>query len=101
MDRAALIAEPRTAFDGQVQWSVEIDDMRLLCDEQRWRDAKRRADTATDHDPEAAPLRFRGQRERLGQSARLVELDSDGLVFAVQAIEVAGRAAGFISAERD
>ena len=39
---------------------------------QRRRDPKRRADRATDHDPQAPPLRFRRQRERLGQPTRFV-----------------------------
>ena len=101
MDRAAVVAQPRNAIGRQTQWSVEIDDLGLLCDEQCRRDPKRRADHATDHDPQAAPLRFRRQRERLGQPARLVELDIDGLVFPVEPVEIGKRPAGFVSAERD
>jgi hypothetical protein len=53
----------------------DMDDLRLRCDEQRRRDPKRRADHATDQDPEIAPPCFRRQREHLGQADRLVELD--------------------------
>jgi hypothetical protein len=82
------VAQPRPAIERQVQWSVEIDDLGLLCDEQRRRDPKRRADHATDHDPQAPPLRFRRQRERLGQPTHFVELDIDGLVFPVEPVEI-------------
>ena len=84
-----------------MQWSVEVDDLGLLCDEQRRRDPKRRADHTTDHDPQAPPLRFRRQRERLGQPTRFVELDIDGLIFPVEPVEIGARPAGFVSAERD
>ena len=84
-----------------MQRPVEIDDLGKLRDEQRRRDPKRCADRTTDHDPQSAPLRNRGQRERLGQPARLVELDSDGLVFPVEPVEIGKRPAGFVSAERD
>src|SRR5689334_15048097 len=69
MNCAAVVAQTRAAIDGEVQWSVEIDDLGLLRDKQRRRDPKRRADRATDHDPEAAPLGFRRQREHFGQPA--------------------------------
>ncbi len=32
MDRTAIVAQLRTAVDHQVQWYVEIDDIRLLCE---------------------------------------------------------------------
>ena len=51
-DRAAFVAQPRSKVERQAQWSVEIDDLGLLCDEQqRRRDPTRGADHATDHDP--------------------------------------------------
>ena len=78
-----------------MQRPVEIEDLGKLRDEQRRRDPKRCADHAADHDPQAAPLRNRGQRERLGQPARLVELDSDGLVFPVEPVEIGKRPAGW------
>jgi hypothetical protein len=84
-----------------MQRPVEIDDLGLPRDKQRRRDPKRRADRAADHDPEAAPLRFRRQRERLGQPARLVKLDIYGLVFPVELVEVGKRPAGFVGAKRD
>jgi hypothetical protein len=99
-DRAAVVPQPRAAIERQAQWSVEIDDLGKLCDEQRRRDPKRRADRATDHDPQAPALRFLRQRERLGQPARLVELDIDGLVFPVEPVEISNRPAGFVSADR-
>ena len=72
-----------------------------LRDEQRRRDPKRRADHAADHDPQAPPLRNRGQRERLGQPARLVQLDIDRRVFPVEPVEIGTRPAGFVGADRD
>src|SRR5271163_4509014 len=87
MDRAAIVTQPRNPIGRQKRWSVEIDDAGLLRDEQRRRDPKRRAGHATGHDPDAAPLRFRRQRERLGQAARLVELDIYRLVFSVEPVE--------------
>ena len=101
MDRAAVVPQPRNAIGCQVQRPVEIDDLGKLRDEQRRHDPKRRADRAADHDPQAASLRNRGQRERLGQPARLVELDSDGRVFPVEPVEIGNRPAGFVGAERD
>jgi hypothetical protein len=100
-DRAAVILQPRRAIERQVQWSVEIDDLGLLCNEQRRRDPKRRADHATDHDPQASPLRFLRQRERLGQSTRFGELDLDRLVFPVEPVEIGTRPTGFVSAARN
>jgi len=79
----------------------EIDDLGKLRDEQRRHDPKRPADRAADHDPQAAPLRFCRQRERLGQPARLVELDSNGRVFPVEPVEIGKRPAGCVRAERD
>jgi hypothetical protein len=100
-NRAAVVAQPNPAIERQVQRPIQIDDIGPLCDEQRRRDPKRRADHATDHDPQAPPLRFRRQRERLGQPTRFVELDIDGLVFPIEPIEIGKRPAGFVSAERD
>ena len=79
-----------------MQRPVEIDDLGLLCDEQRRRDPKRCADPTTNHDPQAAPLRLR--RQRLGQPTRIVELDSDRPILPV---EIGKRPAGFVSAEQD
>ena len=39
-DRAAVVPYPRPAIERQAQWSVEIDDLGLLRDEQRRRDPK-------------------------------------------------------------
>ena len=66
MDRADLVPQPRRAIARQAQWPIEIDDLGLLRDQQRGRDAERRADPSGDHDPQAPALRFRRQRERLG-----------------------------------
>ena len=101
MDRASVVAEPRTAIDSELQRSVEIDDIGLLCDEQRRRDPKRCAGYTTDHDPQAAPLCFCRQRERFGQAARFVELDIDRLVFPVEPVKIGKRPAGFVGAEQD
>ena len=90
-DRAAIVLQPRPAIERQAQWSVEIDDVGLLCDQQRRRDPKRRADRATDHHPQAPPLRY--PRQRLGQPTRFVELDIDGLVFPVEPVEIGKRPA--------
>src|SRR5271166_6628951 len=71
MDRAAIVPQPRPAIERQAQWSVEIDDLGKLREQQRRRDPKRRADPTTDHDPQAPPFRFLRQCERLGQPPAL------------------------------
>jgi hypothetical protein len=53
-----------------MQRPVEIDDLGKLRDEQRRRDSRRCADRAADHDPQAAPLRNRGQRECQGNRVK-------------------------------
>ena len=40
---------------------------------------------ATDHNGEASPLRFRGERQSLREAAGLVELDVHGVIFAASA----------------
>src|SRR5690606_7788641 len=59
---------------------IEIDEARSRRDHHRRRHRQRAGEHATDHYSEAAALRLIHQRERLGQSAGLVQLDVDVVV---------------------
>ena len=88
MHDRTLVDEAGLAVARQQERPVEIDELRARRQQHGRRHGERGADHAADENPKAEPPGFRRQRQRLGQSAGLVELDVDRVVAVAERFEV-------------
>ena len=87
VDLAAVVTQTIVAVAREQQRTIEIDEAGLFRQQHRRRHRQRGRDHAADHDLKSQRLRRVGHRQRLGQPARLVELDVDGVVALAQSVQ--------------
>ena len=82
MNKAAFAAKAIGAVTREQKRTIEVDIARPLREQHCRRYRERRRHHAANHDSETPAFRFGDERQRLSESAALVELDVDGIIFA-------------------
>src|SRR5262245_44216174 len=81
INEAVGVAEPLGALAAEQKRSIEMDELRLLSDEDCGCRGKRGGSHGSHHDRKILPLRFGDHGKRFGQSSGLVEFYVHRVVF--------------------